>query len=234
MIDSCKSISAIFPLDPKFVVCVHVFTCYLLLQLPFLPDFYSYLFLPDFYSYLYFTWLLQLPVFTWFLQLAVFTWLLQLPFFYLTFTATCSYLTITATCFFLTFTGQEPLTDAGNPACELVARTARLTLMERKTQQVSTGPFLLTCWSSPREWTFKSPVMFYNYIYKSQIFSNMWCCIAPVICVVLQLQVQVTNLLYYLMFYGYKYSSQISFNLRCFTDSSRSHWSSVICNFLQL
>ena len=109
MIDSCKSISAIFPLDSKFVVCVHVFTCYL-----FLPDFYSYCF------YMTFT----------------------ATCFYLTFTATCSYLTFTATCFFLTFTGQEPLTDTGNPARELVARTARLTLMERKTQQVSTGPLL--------------------------------------------------------------------------------------------
>nr|XP_022336647.1 dynactin subunit 1-like isoform X4 [Crassostrea virginica] len=32
--------------------------------------------------------------------------------------------------------GKEPLTDTGNPARELVARTARLTLMERKTQQL--------------------------------------------------------------------------------------------------
>ena len=127
MIDSCKSISAIFPLDSKFVVCVHVFTCYL-----FLPDFYSYCFHLTFTatcSYLTFTATCFYMTFT-------------ATCFYLTFTATCSYLTFTATCFFLTFTGQEPLTDTGNPARELVARTARLTLMERKTQQVSIGPLL--------------------------------------------------------------------------------------------
>ena len=204
MIDSCKSISAIFPLDSKFVVCVHVFTCHLLLQLPFLPDFYSYLFLPDFYSY-FFTWLLRLPFFTWLLQLPVFSWLLQLPFLpdfysYLFWPDFYSYLFLPDfySCLFLPDFYRTGASDRRwEPGPWIGGEDGP---PDPNGEKDPTGECRSPSYSPVGvPWeneTLKSSVMFNNYICKSQI-SNMWRSsrLLPVICDVLQLQIQVTNLL---------------------------------------